>query len=124
MPDLAADPAQGLTDTAGAPQEHRAAGLLAWLAAAACVACCALPALVAAGLLGGGALAVAAWLPTVAVVLAVAAVAVFGLAWWRRSRAVRSRQGCTGSVCGCGSGCGTTDGGQAIIEVSVGSRRP
>ncbi|MCF2533914.1 hypothetical protein [Yinghuangia soli] len=64
MPDRAADPAPDSPDTTEGPPPHRAAGRLAWLAGAACVACCALPVLVAAGLLGGGALAVAAWLPS------------------------------------------------------------
>lgn len=123
MPIPAADPVQNPAATIDAPPERRAAGLLAWLAAAACVACCALPALVTAGLLGGGALAVAAWLPTVALVLAVAAAAVFGWAWWRRAHAAKSGQGCAGSACGCGSGCETTDGGQAAVEISTRSRR-
>jgi hypothetical protein len=118
MPDLAADDVQAPTDTTGTPPRHRAAGLLAWLAGAACVACCALPALVAAGLLGGGALAAAAWLPKVAVVLAGAAIAVFGRSRWKRSRAAGSGHGCTGSSCGCG----TTNGDQATVEVSIRSR--
>jgi len=118
MPNPAADPVQELTDTTAAPPERRAAGLLAWLAGAACVACCALPALVAAGVLGGGALAVAAWLPTVAVILALAAAGVFGWARWHRSRAVENGHGCTGSSCGCG----TADGGRTAVEVSLRSR--
>jgi mercuric ion transport protein len=118
MPNPAADPIQDLTDATDAPPKHRAAGRLAWLAAVACVACCTLPALVAAGLLGGGALAVAAWLPKIAVILAGAAVAVFGWSRWNRSRAAGSGHGCTGSSCGCG----TTDGAQATFEVSIRSR--
>ncbi|MFI1585542.1 hypothetical protein [Embleya sp. NPDC020630] len=98
MPDPAADPAGKAADERPG---HRAAGRLAWLAGAACVVCCALPASVAAGLLGGGALAVAAWLPTVAVVPAVAAVGLIGRSWWHRRRAAEHAQGCTGSACGC-----------------------
>jgi len=118
MPNPAADPVQDPAETGDTPPKNRAAGRLAWLAAAACAACCALPALVAAGLLGGGALAVAAWLPTVALVLAVAAVAVFGWTRWHRPRAAGSGHGCPGSSCGCGP----TDGDRAIVAVSVRSR--
>jgi mercuric ion transport protein len=62
-----------------------------WLATAAgvaCVACCALPILITAGVLGGGAVAfLAANLPVVAIALAVPAVAAFALAARRRARA-------------------------------------
>lgn len=113
MPDRAADPTPDTVKTAEGPSQHRAAGRLAWLAGAACVACCALPALVAAGLLGGGALAVAAWLPT----LAVAAVALVGWTRWRRARADENTHGCAGSSCGC-----ATTGAQGAVDVSVRSR--
>lgn len=119
MPDLAADPApdhSGHSDAHdGRASEYHTAGRLAWLAGAACVACCALPALVAAGLLGGGALAVAAWLPTLAVVLAVAAVVVLGWTWRRRSHTAADAHGCGGEACGCGS----TEAVRSVVDVSV-----
>ncbi|MFI8251956.1 hypothetical protein [Streptomyces filamentosus] len=48
------------------------------MAALACVACCALPVLITAGVVGAGAGTVAGWLPALAVVLAVLAAG----AWW------------------------------------------
>lgn len=57
------------------------------LTAAACVACCALPALIAAGVLSGGAAVfLADSMPVIAVVLAVSAAVTFGWAAYRRSR--------------------------------------
>ncbi|MBQ0897042.1 hypothetical protein KBX37_28825 [Micromonospora sp. U56] len=68
------------------------------LAGAACAACCVLPALLAAGLLGGaGWAAVNRFLPGVAVALAVLA----GLSWWWASKR-RHTAGCAGGNCSCG----------------------
>ncbi|MFJ6797262.1 hypothetical protein [Streptomyces sp. NPDC091268] len=63
---------------------HRAPKALGVLATLACVACCALPVLITAGVLGAGAGAVVGWLPGLAVVLAVLASGT----WWlgRRRR--------------------------------------
>ena len=57
---------------------------LAALAGLACVACCALPLLIGAGLLGGGTIAaLSGALPVIAVALAVAAAAAL---WWATRR--------------------------------------
>ncbi|MGW7169672.1 hypothetical protein ACWGH3_31245 [Streptomyces sp. NPDC054884] len=71
MPDPAADSRPGRTPKA-----------LGGLAALACVACCALPVLITAGVVGAGAGAVVGWLPALAVVLAVLAVGT----WWLGQR--------------------------------------
>lgn len=68
---------------------------LAGLGAIACVACCALPLLLAAGALSGAGWAITGrWLPALAVLL-IASVAVL---WWFFRR--HHRQGCAG-----GAGC-------------------
>ncbi|MFC9816355.1 hypothetical protein ACFVJM_30330 [Streptomyces virginiae] len=72
MPDPAADLRPG-----------RAPKALGGLAALACVACCALPVLITAGVVGAGAGAVVGWLPALAVALAVLAA---GTWWFGRSR--------------------------------------
>ncbi|MFF4361584.1 hypothetical protein [Streptomyces sp. NPDC001604] len=82
------------------PLRHRASKALGGLAALACVACCALPVLIAAGVVGAGAGAVVGWLPALAVVLAVLA----GGTWWLGQR--RRPCSCTSktegeSRCGC-----------------------
>ena len=59
-----------------------------------------------------------AWLPTVAFVLAIAAIALFGWTWWRRTRAAENGHGCAGSSCGCGTAPTTP----AAVDVSVHSR--
>ncbi|MBW6440238.1 hypothetical protein KZ829_41600 [Actinoplanes hulinensis] len=70
---------------------------LTGLAGVACAACCLIPVLVTAGVLSGAGWAVAvAWLPGLAVVLAVAA----GGAWWWLARR-RHRAGCAGGACSC-----------------------
>ncbi|UGQ11821.1 hypothetical protein LO772_34495 [Yinghuangia sp. ASG 101] len=97
MPDRAADPAPA-DSCPGTPR--RAAGFLAWAAGAACVACCALPALIAAGLLGGAAAGLAAWLPAAAIVLAIAAAAVFTLGH-PRARPRQPAHGRTPTTCLC-----------------------
>ncbi len=78
-----------MPDPAADLRPHRAPKALGGLAALACVACCALPVLIAAGVVGAGAGAVVGWLPGVAVVLAVLAVGT----WWLGRRR---------SSCSCG----------------------
>lgn len=73
MPDPAADPRRRTPKTLGG------------LAALACVACCALPVLITAGVVGAGAGAVVGWLPAIAVVLAVLAAGTWWLGQRRRS---------------------------------------
>ncbi|MEU5722494.1 hypothetical protein [Micromonospora sp. NPDC047738] len=73
---------------------------MAALAGAACAACCVLPALLAAGILGGaGWAAVNRFMPAVAVALAVLAC----LSWWWASQR-RHTTGCAGGSCSCGQG--------------------
>ncbi|MFF6983583.1 hypothetical protein ACFZAV_39320 [Streptomyces sp. NPDC008343] len=60
-------------DPAADPHPQRAPKALGGLAALACVACCALPVLITAGVVGAGAGAVVGRLPALAVVLAVLA---------------------------------------------------
>ncbi|MGW4941841.1 hypothetical protein ACWEOZ_09655 [Actinoplanes sp. NPDC004185] len=70
---------------------------LTGLAALACAACCAIPLLLTAGVLSGATWAVAvSWMPGIAAVLTVLAVA----AWWRTTRQ-RHRSGCAGGACSC-----------------------
>jgi protein-S-isoprenylcysteine O-methyltransferase Ste14 len=66
----------------------------------ACAACCAIPLLLAAGVLSGAGWAAAgAWMPGIAVVLAALAAA----AWWWAHRK-RHRAGCGGGpACACGT---------------------
>jgi len=73
---------------------------LTGMAGLACAACCALPLLIAAGVLGGtAAIALARHMTTIAAVLALAAAG----AWWWRSRTRSHRSGCAaGSQCSCG----------------------
>ncbi|MER7576753.1 mercury transporter [Streptomyces sp. NPDC126514] len=86
MPDPAAD-------------SHRAPKALGGLAALACVACCALPVLITAGVVGAGAGAVVGWLPALAAVFAVLAAG----AWWLGER--RRPCSCSAKTAG-GDGCG------------------
>jgi mercuric ion transport protein len=68
------------------------------LAGVACVACCAVPLLVAAGVLGGTGWAGAArFMPGVAVGLAVLA----GLTWWWGARRRIHAAGCASGACSC-----------------------
>jgi protein-S-isoprenylcysteine O-methyltransferase Ste14 len=73
---------------------------LTGLAGAACAACCVIPLLLAAGVLSGVGWAVAvAWLPGVAMLLALLAGAAW---WWARRR--QQPSGCAGGeACECGS---------------------
>ena len=76
------------------------------LAGIACVACCAIPVLIAAGALSGaGAAFLADKLPIIAIVLAIAAAIAFAVAARRKTRT----SGCGDSrSTGSGGGCGCT----------------
>jgi mercuric ion transport protein len=70
------------------------------LAGLACAACCVLPLLLAAGVLGGtGWAAAGRYLPGVALGL----VATAGLAWWWARRRRVHATGCAGGGCSCPS---------------------
>jgi mercuric ion transport protein len=89
---------------------------LAWLAGLACIGCCLLPVLIAAGLLGSTATA-AKGLPALAVVLATAAAASW---WWPRRRAARctcSAGGTSAASCTC-TNSQTTDKDQEPLSLS------
>lgn len=86
---------------------------LTGLAGVACAACCLLPLLLAAGLIGGaGWAAVTRMMPGVAVGLAVAACA----AWWWAARR-RHQAGCAGRDCACAG----RSVQQTPEEISIGS---
>ncbi|MGC5022385.1 hypothetical protein [Micromonospora sp. DT47] len=74
---------------------------LTGLAGAACLGCCAIPLLLAAGVLSGTGWAVLGrWMPGLTVALAAAA----GAAWWWWARS-RPGHGCAeGADCACGAG--------------------
>lgn len=83
---------------------------LATLAAAACAACCLLPGLIAAGIVGTSAGKIVGWLPAIALALAVLA----GTARWLGRR--RTVHGCGSTGCGQGGcGCSTTAKPEQII---------
>ena len=88
MPVPAADPRPRRTPTA-----------LAGLAGLACAACCLLPVLIAAGLVGAGASVLVSWLPALAFALAALAAGV----WWVGRRRALS---CTCPSPGAQDGCG------------------
>jgi mercuric ion transport protein len=68
------------------------------LAGVACAVCCAIPLLLAAGVLGGTWWAAAGrFMPGVAVGL----TALAGLAWWWASRRRTHAAGCAGGSCSC-----------------------
>ncbi|MGW7201696.1 hypothetical protein [Streptomyces chryseus] len=110
MPAPAADPRTG-----------RAPKALGGLAALACVACCALPLLITAGVVGAGAGAVVAWLPALAVVLAVLAAGT----WWygqrRRSCSCSCSCSCSPKTAGEG-GCGCKTSADSL-KITGGGRR-
>jgi hypothetical protein len=94
MPAPATDPA---------PAPARAPKALAALAGLACVACCLLPALIAAGVVGGSAAALVGWLPALAAGLA----ALAGALWWlqrRRSRSCSCHRSRDTGACTCAHG--------------------
>lgn len=74
-----------MTDPAADRRPALAPKMLGGLVALACVACCALPVLIAAGVVGTGVGALVGWLPAVAIALAVVAVGVWWLGWRRWS---------------------------------------
>ena len=78
------------------------------LAGIACVACCALPVLIAAGALSGtGATFLAGKMPVIAIVLAIAAAIALAIAARRKTRTSRCGDSCsTGTGTGSGGGCG------------------
>jgi hypothetical protein len=79
---------------------------LTGLAATACAACCAIPILLAAGVLSGaGWAALGRTMPGIAVVLAVLAA----LTWWWASRRWTRAAGCAGGGCSC-SGASSENG--------------
>jgi mercuric ion transport protein len=85
------------------------------LAALACVACCALPLLITAGVVGAGAGAVVGWLPAVAVVLAVLAAGT----WWLNQR----RRPCSCAQKSAGEGtCGCQVAGNPLKITGAGRR--
>lgn len=88
-----------MPDPAADPRSQRAPKALGGLAALACAACCALPVLIAAGVVGAGAGAVVGWLPALAVVLAVLAG---GTWWWGQRRRSCSCAPKTAGEGGCG----------------------
>jgi mercuric ion transport protein len=67
-----------MPDPAAERGAARTPRLLAGMAGLACLACCLLPALIAAGVVGGSAGVLVGWLPATAIALAVLAVG----AWW------------------------------------------
>ncbi|SCL29228.1 hypothetical protein [Micromonospora inyonensis] len=70
---------------------------LTGLAGLACAACCAIPLLLAAGVLSGTGWALAGqWMPGISVALA----AVAGGAWWWSSRQHHPRRCASGCACG------------------------
>ena len=74
------------------------------MAALACVACCALPALITAGVVGAGASALVGWLPALAAALGTSA----GGTWWLHYHYRHRRQGksgCSRRARSAGSGC-------------------
>jgi mercuric ion transport protein len=66
------------------------------------VACCVLPALIAAGLIGGSATLLVGWLPGVALALAAAAAGL----WWLQRRKTGACSCRTGPAAATASGCG------------------
>lgn len=104
-----------MPDPAADPRSQRAPKTLGGLAALACVACCALPVLLTAGVLGAGAGAVVGWLPALAVVLAVLAAGT----WWYGQR--RRPCSCASKTAGEG-GCGCKASNDPL-KITSGGRR-
>jgi mercuric ion transport protein len=95
------------------PRPHRTPKALGGLAALACVACCALPVLITAGVVGAGAGAVVGWLPAVAVVLAALAAGT----WWHGQR----RRACSCAPKAPGeNGCGCQRSGDPLKITGAG----
>ncbi len=75
-----------MPDPATDPVPPRSSKALSGAAGLACVACCLLPALIAAGVVGSSAAALVGWLPALAAALA----ALVGALWWLQRRRLRS----------------------------------
>jgi mercuric ion transport protein len=71
----------------------------AGLTGLACALCCAIPLLLAAGVLGGAGWA---FLGQIVPGIAVALAAVTALAWWWAKRRPAHSSGCSGGACSCG----------------------
>ncbi|MFJ4819621.1 hypothetical protein [Streptomyces sp. NPDC088801] len=97
------------------PRPHRMPRALGGLAALACMACCAIPVLITAGIVGAGAGAVVGWLPDLAIVPAVLAA---GTWWLGQSRRACS---CAPNTAGAG-GCGC-DSSTDLLKISGPGRR-
>uniref|UniRef100_A0AAU2K274 Mercury transporter n=1 Tax=Streptomyces sp. NBC_00049 TaxID=2903617 RepID=A0AAU2K274_9ACTN len=104
-----------MPDPAADPHPQRTPKALGGLAALACVACCALPVLITAGVVGAGAGAVVGWLPALAVVLAVLAAGT----WWYGQR--RRSCSCASKTAGEG-GCGCKTAADPL-KITSGGRR-
>ncbi|MFE1289222.1 hypothetical protein [Streptomyces sp. NPDC058751] len=89
-----------MPDPAADSRPHKASTALGGLAALACVACCALPVLITAGVVGAGAGAIVGRLPAIAVVLAVLAAGTWWLGQRRRSCSCSAKSSGEGA-CGC-----------------------
>ncbi|WP_406839617.1 hypothetical protein ACICHK_32105 [Streptomyces sp. AHU1] len=104
-----------MPDPAADSRPHKTSTALGGLAALACVACCALPVLITAGVVGAGAGVVVGWLPAIAVVLAVLAVGT----WWLGQR----RPSCSCSPKSAGEGaCGCNASDDPLKITGVGRR--
>nr|WSW47255.1 mercury transporter [Streptomyces sp. NBC_01001] len=101
-----------MPDPAADPRPRRTPKALGGLAALACVACCALPVLITAGVVGAGAGAVVGWLPALAVALAVLAAGT----WWLGQR--RGSCSCSPKPAGeSGCGCKTSPGPSPVTQI-------
>ncbi|MFJ3880814.1 MerR family transcriptional regulator [Streptomyces sp. NPDC090077] len=104
------------------PRPHRTPKALEDLAALACVACCALPLLITAGVVGTGAGAVVGWLPALAVVLAVLAAGTWWLGQRRSSCSCSCSCSCAPKAAGDG-GCGCKASGGPLKITGAGRRQ-
>ncbi|MFF8981622.1 mercury transporter [Streptomyces cellulosae] len=104
-----------MPDPAADPRARRASKTLGGLAALACVACCALPVLITAGVVGAGARVVVGWLPALAVILVVLAAGT----WWLGRR--RRSCSCSPKTAGQG-GCGCTASADPLTISATGRR--
>lgn len=98
-----------MPDPAADLRPHRAPKALAGLGAMACVACCALPVLITAGILSTGAGVVVGWLPALAIILAVLAAGT----WWFGQRRRSGPCSCAAKTAG-EDGCGCQASGDPL----------
>lgn len=106
-----------MPDPAADPRPHRAPKALGGLAVLACVACCALPVLITAGVVGAGAGAVVGWLPALAIALAVLAAGT----WWLGQRRRSGPCSCAPKTAG-EDGCGCKASGVPLKIAGAGRR--